>query len=130
MVARLAEELGAAPIKGKVWTHKLDDHWLIKINGCHEKKDSIPPYCMFVEFNGFPAGCLSPFEGSFADGTAANEDEFIDAVIAKLEGLGVDVSDIKEDDMRENGPAPGRKKILSQKEAEGQILDFINELED
>ena len=105
MVARLADKLGEAPIKDKVWTHKVDDHWFVKINGCPEKKESIPPYHMLVEFNGFPAGCVSPWEGVFAAGTEANEDLFIDAVMAKLESMGADMSQIKEEDMRKKGPA-------------------------
>ncbi len=101
LVAKLAEALGEAPIRNKVWTHKVDDHWFIKINGHPETVDGIPPYCLFVEFNGFPAGCMTPFEGSFAAGSAANEDEFIRVMKEKLTGLGVNLEDLREVDVRE-----------------------------
>jgi hypothetical protein len=125
MVARLADKLGEAPIKDKLWTHKVDDHWLVKINGCPKEKESIPPYHMMVEFNGFPAGCVSPFEGVFAAGTEANEDGFIDAVIVKLESLGVDVSEIKEEDMRKKGQAR-----ISEDQAVKEMNEFIDDLEE
>lgn len=125
MVARLADKLGEAPIKNKVWTHKLDDHWSIKINGFHDEKESIPPYHMMIEFNGFPAGCVSPWEGVFAAGTKANEDAFIDAVIVKLEGLGMDVSEIQEEDLRKKEQAR-----VSPEQAEEEIAEFLNELEE
>jgi hypothetical protein len=125
MVARLADKLGEAPIKDKLWTHKVDDHWLVKINGCPKEKESIPPYHTMVEFNGFPAGCVSPFEGVFAAGTEANEDGFIDAVIVKLESLGVDVSEIKEEDMRKKGQAR-----ISEDQAVKEMNEFIDDLEE
>ncbi len=124
MVARLADKLGEAPIKDKVWTHKLDDHWSIKINGFHEEKDSVPPYHMMIEFNGFPAGCVSPWEGVFAAGTEANEDEFIDAVIVKLEALGMDVSEIREEDLRKKGQAR-----VSPEQAESEIKEFLEDID-
>jgi len=125
MVARLADKLGEAPIKDKLWTHKLDDHWSIKINGFHEEKESIPPYHMTIEFNGFPAGCVSPWEGVFAAGTEANEDAFIDAVIVKLEDLGVDVSEIKEEDLRKKDQAK-----VSPEQAAKEMGEFLDDLED
>jgi len=68
MVARLADKLGEAPIKDKLWTHKLDDHWSIKINGFHEEKESIPPYHMTIEFNGFRLAASVPGKGSLRPG--------------------------------------------------------------
>lgn len=108
LVAKLADALGEAPIRNKVWTHKVDEQWFIKINGHPETMDGIPPYCLFVEYGGFPAGCMTPFEGTFAAGSAANEDEFIRVVTEKLVGLGVDLSDLQEIDTRkehENYPS-------------------------
>ncbi|MFQ5539217.1 MAG: hypothetical protein ACE5FB_02365 [Candidatus Binatia bacterium] len=99
-VSKLCEVLGESPIRDKVWTHKLDDHWLIKINGFPEPKEGIPAFHMMVDFNGFPAGCVSPFEGSFAAGAVANEDSFIEAVEKKLKSLGADLDDIMEEDRR------------------------------
>lgn len=99
-VSKLCEVLGESPIKDKVWTHQVDDHWLIKINGHDKETEGIPPYHMMVDFNGFPAACVSPFEGAFAAGAAANEDEFIEAVKRKLESLGENLDDITEEDRR------------------------------
>ena len=125
MVARLCHELGEHPIKDKVWTHKIDDKWLVKINGCHVEKESIPPYHMMVEFNGFPAGCVSPWEGVFADGVAANEDIFIDAVIEKLESMGADMPQIKEQDMRKKA-----QSRISPEQATKEMNDKLDEWED
>ncbi len=125
MVARLADKLGQAPIKDKVWKHKVDDHWSVKINGFPKEKESIPPYHMMVEFNGFPAGCVSPWEGVFAAGSAANEDVFIDAVMEKLESLGADMSQIKEEDMRKKGQAR-----VSEEQAVKEINEFLDDLEE
>lgn len=125
MVARLADKLGETPIKGKVWEHRIDDHWFIKINGHSKEMQEIPPYCMTIEYDGFPAGCISPFDGTMLAGEEINEDEFIDAVIAKLESMGADMSQIQEEDMRKKGQAR-----ISDDQAVEEINTALDEWED
>ncbi len=99
-VAKLAEVLKESPIRDKIWEHQIDRHWFIKINGYSKQVNGIPPYNMFIEFNGYPAGILSPFDGTIAAGTEANEDTFIEAVKKKLESLGENLDDLQEEDLR------------------------------
>ncbi len=99
-VSKLCEVLKEAPIKDKVWEHKIDDHWFIKINGHSKEMQGIPAFHMTIEYDGFPAGILSPFEGTIAAGTEANEDTFIEAVEKKLAGLGVSMDELFEEDRR------------------------------
>jgi len=91
MVARLADKLGEAPIKDKVWENQIDEHWFIKINGHSKEVKGLPAYCMEIEYDGFPAGNISPFDGTMLAGEEINEDEFIAAVQKKLADLGVEV---------------------------------------
>ena len=88
-VSKLCEVLKEAPIKDKVWEHKIDDHWFIKINGHAKDMEGIPPFHMTIEYDGFPAGSISPFDGTMLAGEEINEDAFIAAVQKKLAGLGV-----------------------------------------
>lgn len=99
-VSKLCEVLKESPIKDKVWEHKIDDHWFIKINGHGKDMEGIPPFHMTIEYDGFPAGILSPFEGTIVAGEAVNEDAFIEAVEKKLAGLGVSMDDLFEEDSR------------------------------
>ncbi len=105
-VSKLCEILKESPIKGKVWEHKIDDHWFIKINGHSKEMQGIPAFHMTIEYNGFPAGIVSPFEGTIAAGEAANEDTFIEAVQKKLESLGVSMDDLFEEDRRKAQRSP------------------------
>lgn len=43
-------------------------------------KTEVPAFHCYVEFNGWPAGLLSPYDGTFAAGEAANEETFIAAL--------------------------------------------------
>ena len=92
-IAELAESAGVAPLDGKVWEYQVDEQWWFAINGnknprgCsrlakHEGTASeIPPFCIYVEFNGWPAGLFHPIHGGqFAAGSAANEGAFIRAL--------------------------------------------------
>ncbi len=99
-VSKLCAALKEAPIQGKVWENQIDEHWFIKINGHSKEMQEIPPFCMTIEYDGFPAGIISPFDGTMLAGEVVNEDEFIEAVEKKLAGLGVSMDDILEDDRR------------------------------
>lgn len=90
-VSKLCEVLKEAPIRDKVWENQIDEHWFIKINGHSKEMKGIPAYCMEIEYDGFPAGNISPFDGTMLAGEEINEDEFIAAVQKKLADLGVEV---------------------------------------
>lgn len=100
VVSKLCEILKETPIRDKVWEHKIDDHWFIKINGHSQEMKGIPAFHMTIEYDGFPAGIVSPFEGTIAAGEAVNEDVFIEAVEKKLESLGVSMDEFIEEDRR------------------------------
>ena len=92
LAMELALQEGAAPLKGKVWICEIDEHWKIAINGNRTMQEvdlgngpiTVPPFEMYVEFNGWVAGLVGPFEGVIAAGAAANEDAFITALEARL----------------------------------------------
>lgn len=89
LIADIAEKDGVTPLNNLpgVWERKIDEHWTIAVNGHREEKKHkgvpVPPYCCYVEFNGWPAGLFTPYGGQFAAGDLANEDSFIKA----LEGV-------------------------------------------
>ena len=86
-IAGLAKRLGIASIKDVdgCWEYQIDSAWWMAVNGhsvpvkC-SKAHSVPAYHAYLEYNGWPAGIISPFGGVIADGTGANEDSFIAAL--------------------------------------------------
>lgn len=90
----LVEKDGAAPLNAHpgAWKRVIDDRWTVWVNahGDPQKTDTgatVPPYHIYVEYNGFPAGMLTPMgDGAICAGEAANEDAFIEAMrMAALE---------------------------------------------
>lgn len=86
-IAALAERLGIARINERegCWEHRIDDHWSISCNGHQETtKNSqgveVPPFSVYVEWCGWPAGIINPYGGAIAAGAAANEAAFVDAL--------------------------------------------------
>ena len=80
---------GAAPLSKHegCWEHQVDERWWIAVNGHAQpekrltsKGIEIQPFHCYVEYNGWPAGILSPYGGVIAAGTGANEDTFIEAL--------------------------------------------------
>jgi hypothetical protein len=98
-IAELAIALGASPFNKfpGCWEHQVDDQWWVAVNGHREKKQcrheggmsatgaDVSPFNAYVEYNGWCAGVISPCGGAFADGSCANEDEFIAALKAATE---------------------------------------------
>lgn len=86
-ICGLAIRVGAKNIKELpgCWEYEIDGQWWVAVNGhavpmkCSHGGD-VPPYHAFVEFNGWPAGLVSPAGGTMAAGEGANEDTFIAAV--------------------------------------------------
>ena len=82
-VAELAIKLGAAPLNKNAgcWEHRVDEDWSITLNPHDYDVDDIPPFCMAITYNGWPAGLVSPANGGvIAAGASANEDAFIEAL--------------------------------------------------
>ena len=87
-LALLAEHDGVGSINQLpgCWQREFEP-WTIWLNG-HEQprkggpRDDIevPPYHCYIEFNGWPAGLVTPRGGTIAAGSAANEDSFIAAI--------------------------------------------------
>lgn len=91
-VTQLAIALGVSNLKD-VWIHKIDERWTIALNGGDEAtevdpglsmKATVDPINVAVWFNGWLCASLSPFEGIFFSGSAANEDTFIAALDVAL----------------------------------------------
>lgn len=60
--------------------------WRLVINGDETEAQwrhvKIPPFHLYVEYNGWPAGFLNPYDGVIAAGTHANEATLIAALEA------------------------------------------------
>jgi len=87
----IAEADGVIPLSEHYegcWERQLGEWWFA-VNG-HDgpRKCShgveVQPYHCYVEYNGFPAGLMTPFGGVIAAGRIANEDAFAEALHAEL----------------------------------------------
>jgi hypothetical protein len=95
LVAELAVALGVRNINAleSCWVHQFDTHWLIAANGHKEYKIfasqhgpiNVPPFSVWVEFNGWPAGVFDAHGGTFAAGAAANEQTFSAALRSAID---------------------------------------------
>jgi hypothetical protein len=85
-IAQYAIAKGHAPIKGKLYHVKLDDRWEFWVNATDKPQEAdgapVNPYECYVKFNGWPAGLFTPYGGTFAAGSAANEESFCEALKA------------------------------------------------
>lgn len=90
-ICALGLAVGAAPLNelAGCWEERLDEHWEIAVNGhgaptmCSFGHD-VPPFHVCVQYNGWPAGLISPYGGYMAAGECANEDALIAAVRTRL----------------------------------------------
>lgn len=85
-VVILADSLGVRGMNALpgCWEHQIDEQWWIALNAHgHPVKCSrdieVQGFTCYVEFNGWPAGTFTPFEGVIAAGAAANEQAFCEA---------------------------------------------------
>lgn len=69
-----------------LWIRKVDERWLFKANGHREAIDNVPPFSIYVEYNGWPAGVIDPGGAAFAAGTLANIQTFNAALEACING--------------------------------------------
>jgi hypothetical protein len=70
------------------WEEQIDEHWWIAGNGHNypvecSKGVEVQSFHVYVEFNGWPAGVINPFDGVLAAGELANEETFIAALKEK-----------------------------------------------
>jgi len=86
LVCDLARALGVHDINKLpgCWEHRVDEQWSIAVNA-HLKTMkglgvAVPPGNVYVEFNGWPAGFFTVYEGCLAAGTVANEETFAAAL--------------------------------------------------
>lgn len=86
-VVELAEKLGVTKINEMdgCWEHQVDEKWWIACNGHQETTRNshgaeVPPFHVYVEYNGWPAGLINPRQGVIAAGEGANERTFIAAL--------------------------------------------------
>jgi hypothetical protein len=90
-IAHLAIKLNAHPMNKwlECWEHRLDDHWVIAVNGHAEPKTAhrltvspvtVQSFTCYVEFNGWPAGFIDPGGGVICAGSEANEEALITAL--------------------------------------------------
>jgi hypothetical protein len=91
-MAELAIALGVKPLPEHdgCWEHQVDKRWFIAVNGHQEPRlirkhptaPALNPYNVYVEYNGWPAGIFDPSGGCIAAGEGANENTFIQALVA------------------------------------------------
>lgn len=96
-LVELALATGATSIKDLpgCWEHDVDGRWWVAVNAHGEPVKcshgvEVEPFRAYVEFDGWPAGVLTPDGGEFAAGSEANEDTFIAALVAATEKQGGD----------------------------------------
>jgi len=90
LIAMLAEQDGVClpHVKG-CWERKIGPEWWIAINGhdeaqrCSRGVNVSFGHC-YVEYNGFPAGLMTPYGGVIAAGRIANEESFAEALQKEL----------------------------------------------
>ena len=91
-IARLGCILKAEPLNK--WPGGLeiaiDERWWIAVNGHNEttkcsKGADVLPFHAWIEYNGWPAGMVSPTGGIIATGSCANENTFIEALDKRIQ---------------------------------------------
>src|SRR5271165_6748419 len=78
LLIKLHEKDGVQPLSlhPGLWERKIDDKWEIRANGHKEPIEHVPPFSIYVKFNGWPAGVIDPSGSCFAAGSLANLETF------------------------------------------------------
>lgn len=83
LIALVAQHDGVQGIVARpgCWERDLPDGWRISVNGHADPTDNsdgvpVPPFTVYVQYNGWPAGFIDPMGGVLAAGEAANEAAF------------------------------------------------------
>ena len=88
-VCDLAISLGVTGINKlpACWEHQIDEHWWVAVNG-HDKpvrcstEANVPPFSIYVVFNGWPAGIIDAGGGCLCAGAVGNEENLLAAIQA------------------------------------------------
>lgn len=96
-IFELAEVHGAQPLSKHdgCWCLTLDQHWFIAMNGKNEEKlapypdgtdtATLPPFSVFIAFNGWPFALIRPDNAEIACGKLANIDTLHSAIVSATE---------------------------------------------
>ncbi len=100
-IVKMCSRLGVRNIStlDGCWTYKIDDEWWVAVNGqttpqtaisptdieFNRQGTEVDPFTAYIEYNGWPAGIVDPYGGTFAAGDAANAETFV----AACEKIGV-----------------------------------------
>lgn len=91
LITELATQLGVSKINQLegCWVCQVDEQWLLAVNAhpteTKYNEANVLPFCAWIEYNGWPAGMINPFEGVIAAGEGANEDTLITALLNRIE---------------------------------------------
>lgn len=85
-ICTIAEKSGVVPLNKLpgLWVFEAE-RWKLSLNAHQEKIGDVSPFTANVEFNGFPAGIISPNDGLIAAGDLANIFTLEEALRAKAE---------------------------------------------
>ena len=97
LVAALARTTGARQIDHAPgpWEHAVDDHWRVALNP-HARPvkttrgANVPPYAIYVTYDGWPAGHLDARGGLIACGADVDARRFVAALQAAIDRLHAD----------------------------------------
>jgi hypothetical protein len=94
----LCDRLEVTPINkqpGGYFARQVDEQWWLVLNAMRVPQQirdesrggtggnvEVPPFTLYVSYNGWPAGLLTPFGGILAAGEGANEDSLLAALEA------------------------------------------------
>lgn len=73
----LAKRHGKPLPVGTLSLGDTESGWFTELNNRDDENELLPPFQIGVQWNGFPAGAIGPFDGVIAAGELANEDSFI-----------------------------------------------------
>lgn len=81
LVLELAQKMGKTPVQHRLFIHRLNEFWVVVINGCSIPKGfkdyKIDPGFCFVEYDDWPAGLFTPYGGQFVRNENASEEIFL-----------------------------------------------------
>jgi hypothetical protein len=90
LIVELAEALGVRDINQLegCWEVEVDSAWWFALNGHGTPTEArgihVPPFEVYVEYNGWPAGVVGPYAGVLAAGEGANEETFCAALRGRI----------------------------------------------
>ena len=70
---------------------RIDKQWEIAVNGHREPMKcshgtEVPAHAAYLQFNGWPAGIITPYGGVVAAGSLANESTLLEAIEIAIAG--------------------------------------------